>query len=433
MFTRVPPATLITQIVFDHFTDIDVFLAWDLLNRVRRPDWTVKLLGTNGQHVSVAGLTIPMHGRIEESADADAVLIASGPETRALRLDRTYLGRLRLDPGRQLIGSMCSGALILEALGLLHGKRATSPRAGPAAHQGVHPRGGETRGETGEDMILEPCSVVVDRIVDLALEEDLGSGDLTTEACVDADARAVAHAVARGPVVVCGGSVFARVFLRVDATLVVESHVADGAKVEKGTKLWTVRGKARGILMGERVALNFVQRMTGVATQARRYVDALPAGSKTRITDTRKTTPGLRALERYAVRAGGAFNHRDDLGAAVLIKDNHIASCGGVRAAIERARTRAPHTAKIECEVDTLEQLDEALAARADIVLLDNMTTEQMAEAVRRAAGKALLEASGGMTPARIPEIAKAGVDAISVGAPLTHSATAADIGLDFE
>ena len=282
-------------------------------------------------------------------------------------------------------------------------------------------------------MILEPCSVVVDRIVDLALEEDLGSGDLTTEACVDADARAVAHAVARGPVVVCGGSVFARVFLRVDATLAVESHVADGAKVEKGTKLWTVRGKARGILMGERVALNFVQRMTGVATQARRYVDALPAGSKTRITDTRKTTPGLRALERYAVRAGGAFNHRDDLGAAVLIKDNHIASCGGVRAAIERARMRAPHTAKIECEVDTLEQLDEALAARADIVLLDNMTTEQMAEAVRRTAGKALLEASGGMTPARIPEIAKVGVDAISVGATLTHSATAADIGLDFE
>ena len=155
-----------------------------------------------------------------------------------------------------------------------------------------------------------------------------------------------------------------------------------------------------------------------MATQARRYVDALPAGSKTRITDTRKTTPGLRALERYAVRAGGAFNHRDNLGAAVLIKDNHIASCGGVRAAIERARTRAPHTAKIECEVDTLEQLDEALAARADIVLLDNMTTEQMAEAVRRAAGKALLEASGGMTLARIPEIAKAGVDAISVGAP---------------
>jgi nicotinate-nucleotide pyrophosphorylase (carboxylating) len=281
-------------------------------------------------------------------------------------------------------------------------------------------------------MILEPSTVIVDRIIELALEEDLGSGDLTTEACIDADARAVAHAVARGPAVACGASVFARVFQRVDAALVVESHVADGVKVDKGTKLWSVKGRARGILMGERVALNFVQRMTGVATQARRYVDALPAGSKTRITDIRKTTPGLRAIERYAVRAGGAFNHRDDLGAAVLIKDNHIASCGGVRAAIERARARAPHTAKIECEVDTLEQLDEALAARADIVLLDNMTTELMAEAVRRTAGKALLEASGGITVARVPEIAKTGVDVISVGA-LTHSVPSADIGLDFE
>ncbi len=281
-------------------------------------------------------------------------------------------------------------------------------------------------------MLLEPSSVVVDRIIALALEEDLASGDLTTEACIDEGARAVAHAVARQPVVVCGGSVFARVFARVEASLEIDRVVADGELVGPGTKLWTVRGKARGILMGERVALNFVQRMTGVATQARRYVEALPAGSKTRITDIRKTTPGLRALERYAVRAGGAHNHRDDLGSAVLIKDNHIAACGGVRAAIVRARAAAPHTAKIECEVDTLEQLEIALSAGADIVLLDNMSTQVVAEAVKRTAGRALLEASGGITLARVKELAEAGVDVISVGA-LTHSVPAADIGLDFE
>jgi nicotinate-nucleotide pyrophosphorylase (carboxylating) len=281
-------------------------------------------------------------------------------------------------------------------------------------------------------MILEPAAVVVDRIVALALEEDLSSGDVTTEACIDAEAVAVAHAVARQPVVVCGGGVFARVFARIDASLAVDRLVADGELVGPGTKLWTVRGRARGILMGERVALNLVQRMTGVATQARRYVEALPPGSKARITDTRKTTPGLRALERYAVRAGGAHNHRDDLGSAVLIKDNHIAACGGVRNAIVRARASAPHTAKIECEVDTLEQLEIALAAGADIVLLDNMPDDVVAEAVKRTAGRALLEASGGITLARVKSLAEVGVDAISVGA-LTHSVQAADIGLDFE
>jgi nicotinate-nucleotide pyrophosphorylase (carboxylating) len=183
--------------------------------------------------------------------------------------------------------------------------------------------------------------------------------------------------------------------------------------------------------MGERVALNFAQRMTGVATASRVYVDAVPAGCTTRITDTRKTTPGLRLLERYAVRAGGGKNHRDNLGSAILIKDNHIAACGGVAKAIGRARDRAPHTCRIECEVDTLAQLDEALAAKADIVLLDNMDTATVAEAVRRTAGRALLEASGGITLARVAELAKAGVDALSVGA-LTHSSPSADIGLDF-
>jgi nicotinate-nucleotide pyrophosphorylase (carboxylating) len=232
--------------------------------------------------------------------------------------------------------------------------------------------------------------------------------------------------------VVCGGPIFARVFERVDPKTKVEVHASDGARVAAGARIWTARGRARSLLMAERVALNFVQRMSGVATTTRAYVDAVPSGSATRIADTRKTTPGLRVLERYAVRVGGGMNHRDNLGAAVLIKDNHVASCGGVARAIERARAHATHTCKIECEVDTLAQLDEAIAAGADIVLLDNMDTPTVAEAVRRAKGRALLEASGSITLARVTELAKAGVDAISVGA-LTHSTPSSDIGLDFE
>jgi nicotinate-nucleotide pyrophosphorylase (carboxylating) len=212
----------------------------------------------------------------------------------------------------------------------------------------------------------------------------------------------------------------------------VQALVEDGKWVEEKTRLWRIRGRARPILMGERVALNLAQRMCGVATRARAYVEAIPAGCSTRIADTRKTTPCLRAIERYAVRVGGAHNHRNDLGAAVLIKDNHVVACGGVRAAIERARASAPHTTKIECEVDTLDQLDEALAAGAEIVLLDNMPTPLLIEAVRRARGRALLEASGGVTIDRVPELARAGVDVISVGA-LTHSAAASDVALDFE
>jgi nicotinate-nucleotide pyrophosphorylase (carboxylating) len=268
-------------------------------------------------------------------------------------------------------------------------------------------------------------------IVARALHEDLAGGDVTTEACIDADMVARASAVARGAMIACGWPVFERVFHAVDSSLAVERLVDEGARVANGATLWTVRGRARSILMGERVALNFVQRMIGVATMARTYVDALPAGSTTRITDIRKTTPGLRILERYAVRVGGAHNHRDNLASAVLIKDNHIAACGGVRVAIERARSRAPHTSKIECEVDSLGQLDEALAAGADIVLLDNMNDETVAEAVRRAKGQAITEASGGITLARIPALARLGVDVISAGA-LTHSVIAADVGLDF-
>ena len=272
---------------------------------------------------------------------------------------------------------------------------------------------------------------MVDEVVRRALAEDLAGGDLTTEACIDPEARAVANAVARHEVVACGAYVAERVFAAVDPDLVVESRVPDGTRVVARTTLWTVRGRARSVLMGERVALNFTQRMTGIATTTRTYVDAITPGASTRVTDTRKTTPGLRFLERYAVRVGGGANHRDTLGSAVLIKDNHIVAAGGIRAAIERARARAPHTSRVECEVDGLAGLDEALAAGADVVLLDNMGDADVAEAVRRAKGKAILEASGGITLERIAALSAIGVDRISVGA-LTHSVRAADIGLDF-
>jgi nicotinate-nucleotide pyrophosphorylase (carboxylating) len=273
---------------------------------------------------------------------------------------------------------------------------------------------------------------VVDRAVSTALTEDLASGDVTTEACVPSDAIVVAHAVAREATVACGGPVFFRVFTSVDPSLSTESHVAEGDGVAPRARLWTVRGRARSVLMAERVALNFVQRMCGIAATTRGYVAALPPGSRARVIDTRKTMPGLRALDRYSVRVGGGHNHRDNLGSAVLIKDNHIVAAGGVGAAVTRARALAPHTAKIECEVESLEQLDEALAAGADIVLLDNMPTPTIEEAVRRTRGRAQIEASGGVTVERIAELARAGVDAISVGA-LTHSVRAADVGLDFE
>lgn len=280
-------------------------------------------------------------------------------------------------------------------------------------------------------MLSSLTNVVLDPILRRALEEDLSSGDVTTDACIPADAKAVADARARSEIVVCGGPVFARVFAIVDPSVVVEIVAQEGAIAKKGDVLWTTRGSARSLLMAERTALNFVQRMCGIATTTRSYVNAVPKEAHTRITDIRKTTPGLRALERYAVRAGGGKNHRDNLGSAILIKDNHVAACGGVKTAIERARAYAPHTSKIECEVDTLAQLDEALAAGADIVLLDNMSTADVAEGVRRCKGRAFTEASGGITLARVTELANVGVDAISVGA-LTHSVLSADIGFDF-
>ncbi len=279
---------------------------------------------------------------------------------------------------------------------------------------------------------LHPLSRgVLERVVRVALDEDTARGDLTTEACIPPEARGVARIRAREPLVVAGGPVAVEVYRQVDPAVRVELHVADGDRASAGAVVATVEGPARSLLVGERVALNFLQRLSGVATLTRAHVDALPRGARTRIVDTRKTTPGLRALERYAVRCGGGHNHRDDLGSAVLIKDNHIAASGGVRQAIERARAHAPHTSRIECEVDSLEQLDEALASGADAVLLDNFDDAGVAAALRRVAGRAIVEVSGGITLARIAALGALGVDVVSVGA-LTHSARAVDLGLDW-
>ncbi|MCC6875409.1 MAG: carboxylating nicotinate-nucleotide diphosphorylase [Sandaracinaceae bacterium] len=273
--------------------------------------------------------------------------------------------------------------------------------------------------------------VVVDEIVRRALSEDLGRGDVTTDACIPPDLPGRAALIAREALVLAGIDVAAAVFAAVDPAIVVEARSTDGSTLARGDVAALVTGPAGSILKAERVALNLVQRMSGVATKTRELVAALPAGARTRITDTRKTTPGLRALERYAVRCGGGHNHRDDLSSAVLIKDNHVAACGSVTEAIRRARARAPHTSKIECEVDSIAQLDEALAAGADIVMLDNFADEALPEAVARVAGRAFVEVSGRVSLERVAVIARAGVDAISVGA-LTHSARAVDLALDW-
>jgi nicotinate-nucleotide pyrophosphorylase (carboxylating) len=273
---------------------------------------------------------------------------------------------------------------------------------------------------------------LLDDLVERALAEDLSGGDVTSAACVAAEERAIAKAVAHTELVVCGGNVFARSFYKVDPGVRVEEVAAEGARAKPGEVLWIVEGSARSLLMAERTALNFAQRLSGVATLTRKFVDAIPAGSKLRIADTRKTTPGLRVLERYAVRTGGGYNHRDCLGSAVLIKDNHVVAAGGILPAIARARQHAPHTSRIEIEVDTLAQLDEALQAGAEIIMLDNFDSESLERAVQKTRGRAIVEVSGGLTLSRVKELGELGIDIASVGA-LTHSAPAADIGLDIE
>jgi len=269
-------------------------------------------------------------------------------------------------------------------------------------------------------------------LIDIALSEDLGSGDITTQSTVPPGVRARATAVARSPLVLCGGDVFGEVFLRVDPKVRFLRLVPDGTRVERDAKLLVVEGEARSLLSAERVALNFLQRMSGVSTITRAFVDALPSDSTTRIVDTRKTTPGMRALERYAVRVGGGKNHRDNLSSAILIKDNHIVAAGGIEAAVNRARKSAPHTSRIEIEVANLDEFDQALRMSCEVIMLDNFSHADLLEAVRRGKGRTILEVSGGVKLDRIAQLAATGVDVISSGA-LTHSAPSADIALDME
>ena len=273
---------------------------------------------------------------------------------------------------------------------------------------------------------------LIQRAVELALAEDLGvRGDLTTDATVPAGIMASALFGARRAGVISGLAVAEAAFRALDDSVSFEALVTDGTQVAAGANVARVSGPARTLLTGERVALNFLSHMSGIATLTRRYVD-LVAGTKAKIADTRKTTPGLRAFEKYAVRCGGGQNHRSGLFDAILIKDNHIVAAGGVSAAIAAARAHAGHMVKIEVEVGTLAELDEALAHPIDVVLLDNMTPAQLREAVSRVGGRVVTEASGGVSLETVRAIAESGVDLISIGA-LTHSAPILDLGLDFE
>ena len=273
----------------------------------------------------------------------------------------------------------------------------------------------------------------VERILKSALAEDVGSGDVTSLSTVPPGRTISGRYIAKEDGVLCGLEVVARAFALLDASIAFTALAADGDRVRKGDVIATVSGDARAILAAERVGLNLLQHMSGVATQTARAVAAV-AGTGAKIVDTRKTTPGLRALDKYAVRAGGGGNHRFGLFDGVLIKDNHIVAAGGIAAAVAAARKRAPHSLKVEVEVETLEQLREALEAGADIVMLDNMPLEMMREAVRCVQGRALVEASGNMgdkTDAELRAVAETGVDLISIGA-LTHSVRALDISLKF-
>ncbi|MBK8014520.1 MAG: carboxylating nicotinate-nucleotide diphosphorylase [Deltaproteobacteria bacterium] len=267
------------------------------------------------------------------------------------------------------------------------------------------------------------------RLIALALEEDIASGDVTSEIIPEAS-RGRAFIVAREPMILAGTDAFIEVMHQVDPRISVLFDLNDGADVDGGEVVGSVDGPSRTILQGERTALNLLQRLSGIATMANAAQQAV-AGTKARVVDTRKTTPGMRILEKKAVRAGGAYNHRIGLFDGVLIKDNHIAALGSIGDAVRAAQASTHHLLKIECEVTHLAGVDEALAAGADVILLDNMDLEVMRTAVERIHGRALVEASGGVTLDRLRAIAETGVDLISMGA-LTHSARAVDLALEW-
>ncbi len=272
---------------------------------------------------------------------------------------------------------------------------------------------------------------LLDQLLHRFIREDLEHGDITTDAIFTVKDKAQAYFTAREPMVVAGMNAIAwRVFLLLDSRAATGKVIVDGTLVDKGDVLLEIRGPVRALLRGERVALNLVQRLCGIATMTASFVEKVK-GLDVKIVDTRKTTPGLRMLEKYAVRAGGGSNHRYSLSDGVLIKDNHIAACGSISEAVRRVRLKVPHTINIEVETDTLDQVEECLSCGVGIIMLDNMDVETMGKAVDFIDGRALVEASGGVTLETVRAIAKTGVDVISVGG-LTHSAPSCDIGMDW-
>lgn len=268
----------------------------------------------------------------------------------------------------------------------------------------------------------------IDILIELAFEEDVGIGDITTEATVPSSQEGIGTLHAKSDGVVAGLPVAERTFEKLDSGITFSAFVNDGDTIQVGSPIAEVRGNVKNILIGERTALNFLQRLSGVATLTSQFVNAV-TDYDVKIVDTRKTTPGWRAIQKYAVCVGGGHNHRFGLYDGVLIKDNHIIAAGGITQAIQRARESVPHTVKIEVEVETVEQVNEALDAKADILLLDNMSLELMERVVHQVGDQAVTEASGGITLDRVKAVAATGVDYISVGA-LTHSAMPMDISL---
>jgi len=282
---------------------------------------------------------------------------------------------------------------------------------------------------------MSSSKLQIEEIIDCALAEDLGKGDVTTEALIPGDQRGTGFIVAKKEGIVAGTGVAKQVFHRVDPELKVEMLLEDGARVKPGSKVAKVSGSIASILKAERVALNFLQHLSGIATETNRYVEVVK-GLPVRIMDTRKTTPGLRSLEKHAVKAGGGENHRMSLGDGILIKDNHLAALRSqglnIKEIVAKARQNAPQRLPVEVEVRTVSEALEAVEAGADIVMLDNMNLEDMRKAVKSIHGRALIEASGGITLGNVRAVAETGVDFISIGA-LTHSPTALDISLELE
>ena len=270
---------------------------------------------------------------------------------------------------------------------------------------------------------------IIEKIIENALIEDMNNGDITTDNLIDESSISVAEFTAKEDGIIAGLDICGSVFKVLDNEIVFEKLVKDGDRVSKGEVIGRVKGKTRAILSGERTALNLLQRVSGIATETNKYAEAIKDYSA-KVVDTRKTTPGLRIIEKYGVRVGGGTNHRFNLSEAVMIKDNHIAAAGGIGKALEIIKSKIPHTVKVEIEVESLEGLKEAIEYGADIVMLDNMSIDNMKEAVKINDGIVILEASGNVTLDKIEEIAKTGVDIISVGA-LTHSVKALDISLN--